>query len=67
MRVLEFRDAKYQGYPLLCILVGGGLIWDIFYRTLSSGGGEYLTFVTDNKLRKIKLSKTEAVVLYFAF
>ena len=46
---------------------GGGLTWGFFCRTLSSGNGEYLTILTDNKLKKTRLSKTEAVFLCFAF
>ena len=46
---------------------GGGLTWGFFCRTLSSGNGEYWTILTDNKLKKTRLSKTEAVFLCFAF
>ena len=50
-----------------CTFWWGGLTWGFFCRTLSSGKGEYLTVLTDNKLKKTRLSKTEAVFLCFAF
>ena len=45
----------------------GGSDLCFFCRTLSSGNGEYFTILTDNKLEKTRLSKTEAVFLCFAF
>lgn len=44
MKVLEFRDGKYQGYPCCISWEAGDLAWAIFYRTLPSVDAEYLTF-----------------------
>ena len=50
-----------------CTFWWRGLTWGFFCRTLSSGNGEYLTVLTDNELKKTRLSKIEAVFLCFTF
>lgn len=66
MRVLKLR-CQVPRLPSAVHFGGGGSDLCFFCRTLSSGNGEYFTILTDNKLEKTRLSKTEAVFLCFAF